>query len=61
MIMAYRKEYDTFIQNLELMSHLTEEDFKELGHRYYTKVLMRAKLVIEELDAYLYGERWRKR
>lgn len=52
MITAHHKEYETLVQNLKTMLHLTEEDFKELGHRYYTKVLMRAKLAIEELDAY---------
>ena len=53
MITAQHKEYETLIQNLELMSHLTEEKFKEFGNRYYARVLMHdAKVAIEELDAY---------
>lgn len=53
MITAHHKEYETLIQNLEQMSHLTEEKFKEFGNRYYARVLMHdAKLAIQELDAY---------
>lgn len=53
MITANHKQYETLIQNLEKMSHLTEEEFKEFGNRYYARVLMHdAKLAIEELDAY---------
>jgi len=53
MITAHHKEYETLIQNLEKMSHLTEEEFKDFGNRYYARVLMHdAKLAIEELDAY---------
>ena len=53
MTTAHHKEYDTLIQNLEQMSHLTEEEFKEFDNRYYARVLMHdAKLAIEELDAY---------
>lgn len=53
MITAHHKEYETLIQNLETMSHLTEEKFKEFGNRYYARVVMHdAKLAIEELDAY---------
>ena len=53
MIIAHHKEYETLIQNLEKMSHLTEGEFKEFGNRFYATVLMHdAKLAIEELDAY---------
>ncbi len=53
MITAHHKEYETLIQNLELMSNLTEDDFKEFSNRYYARVLMHdAKLAIQELDAY---------
>ncbi len=53
MITAHHKEYETLIQNLELMSNLSEDDFKEFSNRYYARVLMHdAKLAIQELDAY---------
>ena len=53
MITGHHKEYETLIQNLEKMSHLTEEEFKEFGNRFYARVLMHdAKLAIEGLDAY---------
>ena len=53
MITAHHKEYETLIRNLEEMSNLTEDEFKEFSNRYYAKVLMHnAKLAIEELDAY---------
>lgn len=53
MITANHKQYETLIQNLELMSNLSEDDFKEFSNRYYARVLMHdAKLAIEELDAY---------
>ena len=53
MITANHKQYETLVQNLETMSHLAEEDFKEFGNRYYARVVMHdAKLAIEELDAY---------
>ena len=53
MITANHKHYETLVQNLEMMSHLTEEDFKEFGNRYYARVVMHdSKLAIEELDAY---------
>ena len=53
MITANHKHYETLVQNLETMSHLAEEDFKEFGNRYYARVIMHdAKLAIEELDAY---------
>lgn len=53
MIIAHHKEYETLVQNLETMSHINEEDFKEFGNRHYAKILMHdAKLAIEELDAY---------
>lgn len=53
MITAHHKEYETLVQNLELMSHINEEEFKDFGNRHYAKILMyNAKLAIEELDAY---------
>lgn len=53
MITTNHEYYETLIQNLEQMSHLTEEKFKEFGNRYYARVLMHdAKLAIQELDAY---------
>ena len=53
MITAHHKEYETLIQNLEMMSNLSEDDFKEFSNRYYARVMMNdAKLAIEELDAY---------
>lgn len=53
MIATNHEYYETLVQNLEQMSHLTEEKFKEFGNRYYARVLMHdAKLAIQELDAY---------
>lgn len=53
MITANHKHYETLVQNLEMMSNLTEDDFKEFSNRYYARVVMNdAKLTIEELDAY---------
>ena len=53
MITANHKQYETLVQNLELMSNLSEDDFKEFSNRYYARVLMHdAKLAIQELDAY---------
>lgn len=53
MIATNHEYYETLVQNLEQMSHLTEEKFKEFGNRYYARVVMHdAKLAIEELNAY---------
>lgn len=53
MITANHKHYETLVQNLEQMSNLTEDDFKEFSNRYYARAVMHdAKLAIEELDAY---------
>ena len=53
MIIANHKHYETLVQNLEQMSNLTEDDFKEFSNRYYARTIMHdAKLAIEELDAY---------
>ena len=53
MITAHHKEYEMLVQNLETMSNLTEDDFKEFSNRYYARAVMHdAKLAIEELDAY---------
>ena len=53
MITANHKHYETLVQNLDTMSHLSEEEFKQFGNRYYARVVMHdAKLAIEELDAY---------
>ena len=53
MITAHHKEYETLIQNLEMMSNLSENEFKEFSNRYYARVMIHdAKLAIEELDAY---------